>query len=162
QEALDRHGFSFQYAVIKRAEELRRSSPPHSTWDFQASEFPVEIHGTPIHIDFLLDKRRSNCNLVMVCECKRSNPALSNWCFGKVRYGRRANKPNELIAERVERRDTGLVMDPDVWTYLEDVYYLGLEVRTGDKGDNGGTGRGAIEQALSQVFRGVNGLVELL
>jgi hypothetical protein len=37
-----------------------------------------------------------------------------------------------------------------------------LEVRSGEKGDVQNTGRGAIEEAATQVLRASNGLVEFL
>lgn len=157
---LDRHGYSFQYAVLNKARELADSHK--SFWHFEASEFPVEVQAAPTHIDFLLKKGCTN--LVLVCECKRANPALANWCFAKIPYLRRKVESPSVIVERVENRgyEDGLVTTPAVWTDVQNVYNLGLEVKTRAKGDDRSSGRGALQDAVTQSFRGINGLVQLL
>lgn len=42
----------------------------------------------------------------------------------------------------------------------KDIYHVAVEGKGTAKGDSSGTGRGAIEEAATQVIRGVNGLVE--
>ena len=39
-------------------------------------------------------------------------------------------------------------------------YHLGFEIRSGEKGESGGKSRGQIEDAATQVSKGLNGIVE--
>src|SRR6266567_54840 len=81
--ALNRHGYGFQYAVLKRLEDLRDNK--RSSLIFEAAEFPVEAKGQHTRIDFVLrhvsDFPRP---LFVTAECKRANPSHSNWCFVKA------------------------------------------------------------------------------
>lgn len=67
----DRHGYGFQYAVAKECVRLRDAG--ESSWWLDATEFPVEVHGTHLHIDMVL----RNTGGLMVVECKRANPSIS-------------------------------------------------------------------------------------
>src|SRR5262249_31435894 len=44
----------------------------------------------------------------------------------------------------------------------QNAYHIALEVRTEEKGDSAGTGRGAIEEAATQICRGLNGFVRFI
>jgi len=85
RKVLGSHGHAFQYAVLRRAQELFDKG--RSTWVFDVAEFPVEGTDKPIHIDFILSNRSNNVYLVI--ECKRVDPAVGNWCFLKLPYTRR-------------------------------------------------------------------------
>jgi hypothetical protein len=53
----------------------------------------------------------------------------------------------------------------DVLTYAysrEQLFHIAFELKTDKKGDFGGAGRGAIQDAVTQVFRGINGFIEFL
>ena len=167
---LDRHGYSFQYAVIKRAHELfgARKSP----WRMEVVEYPVEVRGTPIHIDFILHNADPTC--LLIAECKRANPAFSDWCFAKAPYPNRLRK---VIRESITRPRTSAAVvvsaDPDAIIYRADserIYELALEVRSRAGSDPGsdrikgdpGNGKGTLTKAVEQVIRGMNGLIEHL
>src|SRR5262245_41066973 len=82
RDVFSRHGYGFHFAVtnaLVRLHHKRRSS-----WMVETVEFPVEVHGTTLHIDIVL--RNVDTNAIAVVECKRANPALATWCFGKSGY----------------------------------------------------------------------------
>jgi hypothetical protein len=157
---LDRHGYGFQYAVLKRAQDLALSGM--SQWQAEASEFPTEVREKPTHIDFVL--KHSKKEYLLVSECKRANPALANWCFTKAPFRHRNHDPCALVCDKVERiLDTHYTSTtPHVWAHHSEVYHIGLEVRTNLKGDAEGGGDDAIQKAVAQVLRGVNGLTDLM
>lgn len=53
-------------------------------------------------------------------------------------------------------------MELQEFLHTDKSFQVALEVRTGEKGDDKGTGRGEIEDAATQVCRGLNGLAEFL
>jgi hypothetical protein len=155
---LNRHGHSFHYAVLQRAEDLANDTRSH--WVFEASEFPVRVGGFDTRIDFIL--RRRGGSHYLVAECKRANPATANWCFVRAPLVSRNVSGNSVIVETSVH--TG---DRHLWSggrrlCSSDIYHLGFEVKTGEKGDEGGPARTQIEEAAGQVLKGVNGFVEFL
>jgi hypothetical protein len=154
--ALNRHGYGFQYSVLKEAERLARQG--ESPWGLSVFEFPVEVQGSGTRIDFVLKNRRQP--LYMVAECKRANPALSNWCFARVPESLIKPSRQEVFVEAACVPDIGAwrTMTSHLF-YSSNIYHIALEVRTGEKGDPGGSGQDAIEQAATQVCRGLNGLL---
>ena len=164
---INRHGYSFQYSVLKKASEL--SSEGRSNFKFEASEFPVEVQGTNTRIDFILRRHyssRFNFNaFFLIAECKRANPALSNWCFVKAPYIHRSNWGNteRLLTESLIRNDDGSTVSLTQQAFIiENPYHIGFEVRSNQKGDSCGESGQAIEKAASQVLRGVNGFVKTM
>jgi hypothetical protein len=154
---LNRHGYGFQYSVLNRAAALYEDG--RSQWLFEAAEFPVEVQGSGTRIDFILKHR--HYNHLLVAECKRVNPALGAWCFARAPYVRRGRIDEMYFADYLVRnRDGSFSAGVKPLTYLADAFHLGLEARTGDQGESAGAGRNAIEDAATQVCRGVNGLVE--
>jgi len=106
---LNRHGYGFQYAVLKKCEEvaaiLEKNLTP-ATWAPLVSEFPVEVQRAGTKIDFIL-RRISRwavpgVPVYLLAECKRANPALSNWCFARAPYVHHARSSTyePLIVER--------------------------------------------------------------
>src|SRR5688572_21743563 len=85
EESLNRHGYSFQYALLKRRNELEVKNKTH--WYFVGSEVPVECGGVITHIDFVCWSTPRNPQVsnrfFLIAECKRANPALAEWCFAK-------------------------------------------------------------------------------
>lgn len=158
---LDQHGYGFQYSVLKRANELATSG--ESKWQPEASEFPTEVQDKPTHIDFLLSKGEKESNYILICECKRANSSLGNWCFAKSPFTRLHHKPTSVVADLLRRiSDSSFVSScPYPWAQQSDIYHLGLEVRTGKKGDSTESGRNAINEAVTQVLRGMNGLANI-
>lgn len=155
---LNSHGYAFQHSVIRVAETLYREG--RTQWIFEASEFPVNVRGKDTRIDLIMRKRDSRIHIIG--ECKRANPALSNWCFARVPYLRRNPNPEKILVEYARRDIQGRVVTGVESDRSQNIYHLGLEVKTHLKGDEQGTGRGAIEQAAGQVCLGVNGMVEFL
>jgi hypothetical protein len=157
EKILNSHGYGFQYSVLREIETL--ATQGQSPWALTASEFPVEVRGAGTRIDFILKNYRRP--LYMIAECKRVNPALSDWCFAKA--------PDSLVNPSGHGVfvEAAYVPDLGAWRtkiehqlHSKDIYHIALETKTREKGDPGGQGRGAIEKAATQVCRGLNGLVD--
>lgn len=158
RKVLGAHGYGFQFAALRRAEEL--AAQGRSRWIFEAAEFPVGSPENPTHIDFIL--RNTTGTVYLVVECKRADPACANWCFLKAPYTRRNAHEGELVFQEV-RHEADTLAAPrarTVFASLESTH-LGLELRTGAKGD-GVTRSAAIRDATAQVLRGANGLLDHL
>ncbi len=173
ENALNRHGFSFQHAVLKECERL--CSKAASGWLFQVAEFPIEVRGKNTHIDFVLTLERNEWHnseahpetpVYLIAECKRSDPALNRWCFARAPYVNRSGRSDHFIVERIifdhdeqpfRFRSGGAVLKKDAG-----VYHIGLEIKSRAKGDGTGGGRSAIDDAITQAFVGSNGMVEHL
>ncbi len=159
QKALNRHGHPFQYAVIRRAKELHGDG---SSWVFDASEFPVEVQGHNTHVDFILSRLPMDGPYgFLVAECKRVNPSLSNWLFATAPYVRRNGSSPHLLFECVKRDKRDIISGAMSLPSSERIYHVALEAKSKEKGDTSG-GRGAIEEAITQVTKGINGLIERL
>jgi hypothetical protein len=155
-EALNRHGHAFQHRLLKEAED-NYEAVISRTWLFEASELPVESNGQGTRIDFVLMSRRTP--MYLVCECKRSNPAISNWCFAKAPYVSRDVTPNGFIVEHCRMEADNCVSTGAMLRYLHDAAYsIALPVHSDHKGDDRGGKDDAIEIAATQVCRGLNGL----
>jgi hypothetical protein len=158
--ALKKHGHAFQLAVMRRGEELRNSRK--STWNFVASEVPVETRGQGTRIDFILKRELwHGSGTLLVAECKRANPALADWCFVQTPYVRHSNDGGKVVVERITRQGDAIMVEPHDLSYNnKSLYHLGYELRSDQVGE-GAPGRGAIEEACGQVLRGLNGLIHL-
>jgi hypothetical protein len=162
RKVIDRHGHAFQEAVLRRGEKLHRDRK--SSWVFDAAEVPVEVRGDHTRIDFVLYEVTTDVwgpSKYLVAECKRANPALSEWCFAKSQYVRRDARLGDVIVDEVSADAYRLRVGKQVLTRGQDVYHRGFEVRSDSKGE-GNPDRSAIETACGQVIRGVNGLIGLL
>ncbi len=158
RKALNRHGYTFQYLVCGEAQRLYEKGD--SPWQFIAAEFPVETPSAGTRIDLILRHRQHPH--IMVVECKRANPAVANWCFAKAPRVSRNRSREYYFAERLVRNESECSSAPIRSTQEIDAYHIALEVRRqGAKGDVAQSGRGSIEEAATQVLRGVNGLAEL-
>ena len=155
---LNCHGHSFQRTML-------RAIVKHNTgWDAMPSEFPVQVSGRDSRIDFMLRRRvafPSDPRYLLVCETKRVNPALGDWCF--------AGAPDREHAFSkacyVETIRQGRSMETQLHRLCEaeHVYEIGIELKTNRKGDPvGKDGRKAIEEAACQVLRGMNGLIDFM
>lgn len=153
------HGHAFHYAVLKTAEKLfeEKSSP----WVFEVAEFPVLNKSIPLHIDFILRNKHEQSSLI--AECKRCDPAISNWCFIKAPYVSRGTSSGRerIVRELVFKiRDTNIVKTGLQWiSRSSDIYRLSFELKSKAKGE-GCYGRGQINDAITQVLRGLNGMIE--
>jgi hypothetical protein len=156
-ELVDRHGYGLQHALIREAKRLHAEGK--SPWEFEASEFPVELRSNGTRIDFILHRRQGS--FLMLSECKRVNPAFGDWCFLSVRGVRRGREDEPQIFEHVlykppEFRE-GVLHDTRAvgirLGLLERAYHLGFDVKgaaSGDPSPKGARGE-AVEEALGQV-----------
>jgi hypothetical protein len=156
---INSHGYGFQYAVLNKARDLHKRDL--SAWVFQVAEFPVSVKGSGTRIDFILGHRHAP--ICLLAECKRANPALGDWCFARAPLVRR-NRPLEHMFLESAEGDTMelLTASAQKGTQLDNAFHIALEVRSGSKGDPSGSGRGAVEEAATQLCRGLNGMVEFL
>jgi hypothetical protein len=126
------------------------------------SEFPVEVNGRPTHIDIVL--RHRDCLFYLVLECKRADPARSNWCFVKAPYVSRSITSGERLVREVVEPNPHKTDESRIslqWINREqDVYRLAFELKSDGKGD-GRPNRDQVNDAVSQVLRGMNGLIAL-
>jgi hypothetical protein len=151
--ALNRHGFAFQYAVAQSA--WRLATIGFSNWVPFVAEFPVRVQGVGTRIDLILRHRTKPRFLVI--ESKRANPALAYWCFAKS--GSTGFAP--VIYSEILCKVSGQFLSEVRELYGSDIIYdVAVEAPTGEKGDARGSSRGAIEDAVGQVCRGLNGLIE--
>lgn len=158
QRVLDLHGYGFHYAVLRRADELLRVHT--SPWQLQAVEFPVQVQGFDTRLDLLLKHKAEP--VYLVGECKRANPALANWCFAKAPYTQWRSRTEAVLVDKVFRSSVQAFTSVETLAHPPEVYRIALEVRTDLKGDASGSGRGGIEDALTQAVRGSNGLIQYL
>ncbi len=162
QNRLNRQGYSFQYAMINLIREN-----PHG-WKVEVPEFPVEVQEKGTRIDFIL---RYPPNVFLVAECKRANPALSNWCFARATKASHWMKTRlldqavfELYVPPKKEQPPAAIVDFggrdmfDQWR-SERIYHVACEVKTKRPGDPGGQ-KDEIESAVTQVLRGMNGLAD--
>ena len=175
--ALNSHGYGFHYSVLAKVKELLNSN--NSVWDFGSAEVPVEVQTSGTKIDFVLERVRTNndadqAKYYLIAECKRANPALSNWCFIQAPYVRPNYRNGVLLWEEAYRQPSDMYdlsyitqpVRPALYTasigHPKPAYHIGLEVKSNAQGDPAGQGqvRRAIEEAATQVLRGLNGTVE--
>jgi hypothetical protein len=158
RKALNSHGHGFHYAVTRRAEELLQSR--QSSWMFDGVEFPVTTAGHGTHIDFIL-RSRSGRTLI-VAECKRADPARALWCFARSPYTWRNATKGEVIFDQIVIQPNKQVSRIPHYAYSqEDVFHLGFELKTGEKGEGYSQNRG-INEAVTQVLRGTSGAINHL
>jgi hypothetical protein len=94
-----------------------------------------------------------------VVETKRANPALAYWCFAKS--GLRGTWAYPVVYSEVLRKINGQFRSEVRELHGSDfIFDVAVEASTGAKGDERGSSRGAIEDAVGQVCRGLNGLIE--
>lgn len=156
---LNSHGHSFQYAVVRRLDQLY--SAERSRWLIDGVEFPVNVGDQTTHIDFILKSRTGRTYIV--AECKRADPSKARWCFVRAPYTSRNPRPKEVVFEQFSYNELGLVTRRAIHAYAdEDGYHLGFELRTGKKGEGEFQQGRTISDAVSQVLRGTSGLINHL
>ncbi|MCC7133784.1 MAG: hypothetical protein IT352_14085 [Gemmatimonadales bacterium] len=156
---LSSHGYGFQYAILDKARALYESRA--SRWVFEVAEFPVAAIPASTRLDFMLRHRDNQARLI--AECKRANPALAHWCFAKAPYRvRNTGHAEPLVLERCRPFQGEVRAEAQTIRYETNVFHLGFELRAPTKGDAAHSGRGAIEDALTQVLRGMNGFTGFL
>lgn len=122
-------------------------------------------------IDFIFRKRTPL--VYLVGECKRVNPAFSNWCFANSPFARPNSGSDKVILQSAwvapQFRTSATGMVPDINKRMltgvlrpeaPKVYRVGLTVKSDQPGDRAGKITDAIEDAAGQVCKGLNGLIE--
>lgn len=164
--ALNLHGHAFQHRVIH--EVCRLASLSQTRYRLEVAEFPVRVQDRDTRIDFILrsynDRGPDDPNFFLVCECKRANPSLRDWCFCKVPTVRRNADNRQMLLVEYARHDNlhlhGTSRGVKLHSIDDDAVQLGFAIKGKERGDSQGDGRDVIENTLTQVCRGVNGFVE--
>lgn len=158
--AINRHGFAFQAAVLHEARRLRNGGK--SQFDPEVVEFPVQVQSSPTRIDLVLHHKSHG--LLLVCECKRVNPAFANWCFAKMPPLGADGEPEWPLVDWIHRGQGGIfhVNARPIGPFTNERFFdLAFEIQSQRKGDSHPVKTTpAIEEAATQVCRGTNGLVE--
>lgn len=161
QEHLDKHGFSFQYSLLKKFEDLRKSDK--TSWVLEGSEIPISSGGSVSHIDFVLRNRKST--IYLIGECKRADPARSHWCFANAPYTWRGSTRHQTQFDKIfntpddeeNRALTSILVETD------NIKEIGFELKTRSQGDGVGSNeKSAINSAVSQVLRNSSGFINYL
>lgn len=153
---LNRHGFPFQEAVLRAVGSIETGSG----WEAWMPEFPVSVQDQSTRIDVILASPAKD--RFIVCECKRANPSIANWCFAQsqLRFPG-SSLANRAYAETLLDRGDGVVGMHVRELQSASIYHIGVEASTHKKGDEDGAKKGQeIEDACGQVCRGLNGLIE--
>lgn len=155
-------GIAFQAAVVRKLREL--GAEGKTRWSVEATELPVEVRGRPFHVDILL--KHADRERYLVVECKRAQPRFSTWAFAPAT---KETAGDSALVETIQGgpylacrsfgvKDYTLRWCPQAMN--------GVELKTrSEKGDECAidkSGRGAIQHAIDQSLRGVNGLVNKL
>ncbi len=171
QAALNLQGYSFQDAVYKDIARTWNQTHPWAPW---VSELPVGAEGNSTRIDLVLSNPMGT--VYLVCECKRVNQSLADWCFVgssfQVESGAMSGPGPRAYIETLEKRNYSIVGpagNPDFYltkiTAMNtetSVYQRGIEIKGDTHGERGGDGRGQIEAAATQLCRGLNGFVDFM
>jgi len=152
---LNRHGYGFQFAIVRAADALFDAK--RSPWRNPVTEFPVEVKGQGTRIDVIFEHFEGHKYLI--CECKRTNPKLSDWCFLKLPrfFDSHADLSLFEVVRRTDLEVRAALSEPGT---PGEIFHIAQEIKSQQKGDVAGRGRGVIEEAATQVLRGVNGLAE--
>lgn len=147
---LNAHGHVFQRRVWRAVREMREGQ--QANWVPVVYEFPVETRdGRTTSIDLIL--RRKGDAIFLIVECKRANPALSNWCFARGLKDHRERVGYEQFGGTDNTFEIVPLTSPRI-------FGVALECRADEKGDPAGEGRGAIESAVTQVLRATHALID--
>lgn len=153
--ALNGHGYAFQDAVSKRIASISTSG-----WRPWLPEFPVSVQEQQTRIDFTLVNETEDTYII--CECKRANPAIANWCFARSWFDLKGYSQGKLaLCETLlDRGDRTIGMHYRQLPDPSNIFQVAVEAKTSTKGDETSRGKGQIEEAAGQVCRGLNGLVQ--
>jgi hypothetical protein len=153
---LNRHGYPFQSAVV--------AASKNSRWGDWLVEFPVQGKQRSTRIDIVF-RHESDEGGLLVSECKRVNPASSNWCFMTRPYSEKGPAyKGGFYFDSVRQDSPSIVLEHAVGVESSaPKCHQGIVVKSEKKGDCGGdSGKDAIEDGVSQLLRGVNGLLHFL
>jgi hypothetical protein len=163
QRGLEQHGYGFQYSALREC--LRLRDEQRSAWDLLVTEYPISVGGSDVRIDFILrseaDKADRKEIRYLIVECKRVNPAYSDWCFSAVPYTRPKWLAAQVVFETV--RPTDRVTGGFGGNCDGRICGVAFVLKGDAKGDKHpvSPGKDAIEAACTQVLRGLNGFVKI-
>ena len=84
RKVINRHGYAFQEAVLRRGQELFEAR--RSNWIFDSAEVPVEVRGAQTRIDFLLyESSRGAWGPLSYLVRRRQAPRSPGWVRGLCR-----------------------------------------------------------------------------
>jgi len=165
---LNAHGYGFQYSALEFIKESYHQGK--TNWLFEAAEYPVEVQGKHTCIDFIL--KWKYLSLFLIAECKRVDPKFSNWCFIKAPYELRHRTYEKFVMDSltfsknpgvaISRRT--LISPKTVWGEINPntTFHIGVVLKNHSTGcESGRSENDAIENAASQVCRGLNGFMDL-
>lgn len=156
--SLNSHGHPFQHRLINA---LQNHQEARQRWSFQVDEFPVRVQGRDTRIDLILSSGLHPGSTdpagVLIGECKRANPSMSNWIFFST--GRNKRRP---VIESLCRGDLDFYTAAREVSIQERIYDLGLAIRSGQQGEPGGQPLAAIDDASTQVLRCTNGFLDYM
>jgi hypothetical protein len=99
----------------------------------------------------------------MVVECKRVNPKLGYWCFAKSSFIPHIEQATLPCIEILDGRGASPPrFGIELITWKHEIYHVARELKTDACGEAQGESRGAIEDAMTQVCKGLNGFMNLL
>ena len=144
RKVLNRHGYGFQYRVMQEAQSLFEAA--RSRWVFEVAEFPVAVRGRDTHIHFIL--RHGDRSMYMIAECKRVNPALSNWCFARAPFTRRNRSTDKLFFAHAMIDGNASLAVGISQESSEKIYHFPFEMPSRSKGEEHGKPRGELDKGL--------------
>ena len=152
-------GHAFQHAVLSRCDGLPTAGLEKGSWAVRARDFPVELKGTDVHIDGVLEwqsPQRSTW-LFAIVECKRVDPECSDWCFA-----RSTPRDSHAVMDLYFRRVESMVEGHACWVNepVGLVVQVGLERRAAERQGQGR--RHALNDAVAQALRGAGGFASRL
>ncbi|MBN2105021.1 hypothetical protein JW835_13350 [bacterium] len=156
---LNENGFPFQYAAIEES-SIQFIEGHDFPWSFEVSEFPISIGKFDTHIDFIL--KHNKFPIYIICECKRANPAFSNWCFARSPHSHKhQNRFSPIIFDRMKHTSHGDYSNQVVTLDKQNIgYHIGYDIKSDKQGDKFSKGRGAFKDAVTQVIKGYNGFID--
>jgi hypothetical protein len=152
--AINRHGYAFQQAVAENVSQM--AGAQRTRWHVESNEFPVSTGDSVAHIDLIL--RAGQSNTYRVGECKRVDPALGRWCFARSKVWGTLGINYVVLEQLAPHASSKLDSSPFVFPWSREPFSIAVETRTKGQGDGVGGSRDAIDRAVTQVLRGVNGL----
>jgi hypothetical protein len=161
RKVLNAHGYGFQYSILQACLNRRM-------WLDPIAEFPVELHGASVHIDFILGYDSH----LLVAECKK----VDGWTWAFARghrnvAGRWAQYPRVDVLRWNPASNNFLERDARALIPWEGTYDVAVAFKShrqkANEPENGAnvqkdTTTKALDQAVTQVFRATGGLMQRL
>ncbi|MET0753010.1 MAG: hypothetical protein ABWZ66_06540, partial [Pyrinomonadaceae bacterium] len=126
---LDKHGHSFHYALMRKADEMAIAR--QTEWRLYGTEIPVKVNGQVIHIDFVL--KHKTAEVYLIAECKRAEPAKANWCFVKAPFTFPDGYSKDTYVDVVKKERTSSHVQYGCAVAYTDrgIFQIGHELKTG-------------------------------